>query len=192
MNERLYALTTWGGTIIVNQPNEAAIAQCIHDLDRTDAEAVIILTNKVDHYWASFKEQFTLIDAAGGLVSNPQGQMLAIFRRGKWDLPKGKQDDGEDLVQCAMREVREETGLATLDLGDRICTTYHTYHEGKKFVLKSSHWWHMYAKEGQKVLPQTEEDITEVRWVDHQQLDTILTNTYPAIKDVIAQAMQHH
>lgn len=190
MNERLYALTTWGGTIIVNQPNEGAIIQCIHDLDRTDAEAVIILTNKVDHYWSTFREQFKLVDAAGGVVTNKHNELLAIYRRNKWDLPKGKKDSGEDLAECAVREVKEETGLHHLDLGDLICTTFHTYHEKGSHVLKSTHWWHMYAKEGQKVTPQTEEDIEAIKWLKDDELSEIFANTYPAIKDVINLARQ--
>ncbi|HMP91897.1 MAG TPA: hypothetical protein PKD90_03445, partial [Phnomibacter sp.] len=82
MNEQLLALTDWGGTILVNQPTPAAVVQAIHDLERTDAEAAIILTNRLEYYWQIFKEQFTLIDAAGGLVQDEAGRPLFIYRRG--------------------------------------------------------------------------------------------------------------
>lgn len=65
------------------------------------------------------------IDAGGGVVENEAGDILMIYRRGKWDLPKGKRDDGEDIAQCALREVAEETGLQQLQLGEKICDTYH-------------------------------------------------------------------
>src|SRR5436190_23606499 len=45
------------------------------------------------------------VEAAGGLVYNENGDVLMIFRKGKWDLPKGKLDDGEDIASCAVREV---------------------------------------------------------------------------------------
>ena len=57
-----------------------------------------------------------MIQAAGGLVNNEKDEILMIFRRGKWDLPKGKLDKGETLEECAVREVEEETGLKKLQL----------------------------------------------------------------------------
>ena len=50
-------------------------------------------------------EQFTYIRAAGGLVFNDANELLMIVRRGKWDLPKGKVEAGEDVVTAALREV---------------------------------------------------------------------------------------
>ena len=43
------------------------------------------------------------LDAAGGVAYNEQGDILMIFRRGKWDLPKGKLDAGESIDECALR-----------------------------------------------------------------------------------------
>src|SRR5690606_36319773 len=86
---------------------------------------------------------FDSIEAAGGVVSNPDGGVLMIYRRGKWDLPKGKRDDGETVEDCAMREVMEETGLPELQLGDKICETYHVYEQGGTELLKTTHWYRM-------------------------------------------------
>jgi len=69
-------------------------------------------------------ELFTPIDAGGGVVMNERDEVLMIFRRGKWDLPKGKCDDGEEIDACALREVSEETGLHQLKLEEKICDTY--------------------------------------------------------------------
>ena len=56
--------------------------------------------------------------AVKALVSDGQGRRLLIRRsakcrnfQGKWDLPGGKADKGEDFVSTLDREVAEETGL---------------------------------------------------------------------------------
>src|SRR5215218_6550882 len=105
------------------------------------------------------------IIAAGGIVENENGEILFQFRRGVWDLPKGKLDDGESLEECAVREVEEETGLKKVELEEFLLATYHTYHENGKQVLKESHWYKMRADGRQELTPQTSEDISEVKWV---------------------------
>lgn len=76
------------------------------------------------------------IEAGGGVVENEEGDILMIYRRGKWDLPKGKRDDGEDIAACALREVAEETGLQQLQLGEKICDTFHIYSQKKAKPFK--------------------------------------------------------
>ncbi len=57
------------------------------------------------------KRHIVFVRAAGGFVSAPDGRMLLILRNGRWDLPKGKVEPGETLLQAALREVQEETGI---------------------------------------------------------------------------------
>jgi 8-oxo-dGTP pyrophosphatase MutT (NUDIX family) len=128
---------------------------------------------------------FQIIRAAGGLVFNDKGEALFIFRRGKWDLPKGKLDEGESLEQCAVREVQEETGLKNVVLKEFIITTYHTYEEEGKQVLKESHWYRMEVKGKQELIPQTEEDITDIRWVKKEGWTGLMENSFPLIKKVL-------
>eukprot|EP00456_Euglypha_rotunda_P087491 TRINITY_DN89124_c0_g1_i1.p2 TRINITY_DN89124_c0_g1~~TRINITY_DN89124_c0_g1_i1.p2 ORF type:complete len:103 (+),score=23.44 TRINITY_DN89124_c0_g1_i1:31-309(+) len=72
-----------------------------------------------------------------------------IFRRGKWDLPKGKLDPGETIQQCAVREVKEETGLREVTAGEQIGITLHEYFDKhlNENVVKESHWYAMRAPE---------------------------------------------
>lgn len=128
-----------------------------------------------------------VIEAAGGLIRNEKGEYLAIFRRGKWDLPKGKIDAGEKKREAAVREVEEECGITVNITGDKIGKTYHIYRYKGDMVLKKSHWYHMEATSDQKLVPQLDEDITEVRWFSALQLDTVLENTFPSIRDVLEQ-----
>jgi 8-oxo-dGTP pyrophosphatase MutT (NUDIX family) len=126
-----------------------------------------------------------LIHAAGGMVINERGEVLFMFRRGKWDLPKGKQDRGETLEACALREVEEETGVRNLEIKKFLMITEHFYQERGESILKKSHWYLMSCSSAQKLVPQTEEDITELRWIGPADIKIVERNTYPAILDVL-------
>jgi 8-oxo-dGTP pyrophosphatase MutT (NUDIX family) len=125
--------------------------------------------------------------AGGGIVFNEQKEVLFIFRRGKWDLPKGKLDKGETIEACALREVMEETGLEKVDLRSFIGNTYHTYREKKKYILKTSKWYSMFAPANQKLVPQQEEDIEEMVWLPREKWDQVFGNTYPLIPIILEQ-----
>jgi len=137
-----------------------------------------------------FFKKFTLIQAAGGLVKNDEHKVLMIFRRGKWDLPKGKLDKGEKIEDCAIREVEEETGLRDVKLRSPLIVTYHTYHEGTKFILKESHWFTMTITGAHTLTPQTEEDIFDIKWVNPAEVKSYLSNSFPLIADIMSLAKQ--
>ena len=130
--------------------------------------------------------ELPIITAAGGLVQNSNGEFLLMYRRGFWDLPKGKLDLGESIPDCAVREVREETGLQSLELGPFICTTTHPYFDLwlNKDVVKHTHWFSMLSLANDTLVPQTEEDIEKLVWVTVPKLPEYLNNTYPTIRDV--------
>ena len=129
------------------------------------------------------------IIAAGGLVLNEKNDILMIFRRGKWDLPKGKLDEGEKIEDCAVREVMEETGLTQLDLGRLLVITQHTYFDQwiKKDVIKQTHWYLMKASLDQPLVPQTTEDIESIEWVSKSQLSERLENSYDTSVEVVSK-----
>ncbi len=128
------------------------------------------------------------IIAAGGIVTNPKGAILWIFRRGFWDLPKGKLDEGETIQSCAVREVEEETGLKNIQLHELIQFTNHTYFDThlKEEVIKRTYWFHMTIPNEQAGIPQTEEDIESIEWYTMGNAAHCLENTYDTIKEVIA------
>ena len=126
------------------------------------------------------------IIAAGGIVKNEEGAILMIFRRGKWDLPKGKLDKGETMKECAIREVREETGLKDVVLGERLLRTWHIYTGYGNHVLKQTTWYNMDCPKNQKLVPQTEEDIEKIAWYKKEEWPTVLENTFRSIEDVLA------
>lgn len=136
--------------------------------------------------WKDFCSRYKLIEAAGGLVKNEKDEMLFIFRRGKWDLPKGKLEKGESIEECGMREVEEECGIRKLKIINPLPSTYHTYILNGKSVLKRSYWFEMTAPGNQVLTPQLEEDITEIRWVNKSEMATVLKNSFSSIREVIA------
>ncbi len=144
----------------------------------------ICITHEPEKSFERLKNQVIFIQAAGGLVRNEQGEYLFIFRKGKWDLPKGKIDPGESEHEAAIREVEEECGLQDIILKEKILNTYHIYTEKKSPILKQSAWYKMTALK-QVLVPQLEEDITEALWLKKNELGPIKLNTYPSILDVL-------
>lgn len=126
----------------------------------------------------------TTIQAAGGVVCAPDGRFLMIFRRGFWDLPKGKLEPGETIEQCAVREVEEECGVSGLTLGRKICTTVHRYTLGGLDIEKHSTWFFMTLPSAVDLVPQKEEDIEIAQWVSPADLPERLKLSYPTIAEV--------
>ncbi len=129
----------------------------------------------------------TYIEAAGGLVWNEKGKVLMIHRLGFWDLPKGKIDPGETPKVAAKREVKEECGIGKLKIIKGLPSSFHTYEmKGKKY-LKRTYWFEMLCKDDTPPIPQTEENIDEVKWMGKTKLKALnKENTYLSILDVLS------
>jgi len=127
-------------------------------------------------------EHFEIVTAAGGIVLDKGGKVLWIFRRGKWDLPKGKADKGESAEETAIREVKEECGIKKLRVKEFLGNAYHIYPitKGKKAVFKTTHWFLM-ETDDVDFIPQTEEDITEIKFFGTDE-KTPLENTFRSLK----------
>jgi len=171
--------------VFIDELDVHTIKTMIHEMQLAKIHAAVFQHSDLEELKKAFFKKFTIIQAAGGLVRNENDEILLIFRRGKWDLPKGKLDKGEDLAECAAREVQEETGLTDVSIEAPLTVTYHTYHEGTKFILKESHWYSMRAKGDQPLTPQTEEDIHAIKWVAENELDPYKKESFPAIVDVL-------
>ncbi len=172
--------------VFIDEISGPAIKSLLHEIVKEEFHAGVIWDKDLEKLKKAFFKNFTAVTAAGGLVENEKGEVLLIFRRGKWDLPKGKLDKGESIEQCAVREVEEETGLKNIELKKKLTMTYHTYDEFGKHILKDSHWYKMKVNGKQTIVPQTEEDISEIRWVKKKDLKNYFSNTFPSVKDVLA------
>lgn len=139
--------------------------------------SVDIVSTDIEQLWEDFRGKYKWLPAAGGVVRNEGlDKTLFIFRRGSWDLPKGKLDEGEDAPTAALREVKEETGVDGLTLGPQLPTTYHTYRNRKgKRVLKPTYWFSM-ATNSEALVPQAEEDIELAEW---RSIEEVLNDPAP-------------
>ncbi len=146
---------------------------------------VVVYNNDLEKLWNDFQAIYNIIGAAGGVVSNEKNEVLMIFRRNSWDLPKGKIDDGELPEQAAVREIQEETGLNDVKLGELICYTYHTYVMKGKRILKKT-WWYTMTTTEKALTPQTSEDIEEAIWVDLTIFLDAKPTIYGSILDVLS------
>jgi 8-oxo-dGTP pyrophosphatase MutT (NUDIX family) len=184
-DETIEAFIHHDDAVFIDELDTHTIKSMIHEMQVPKVHAGVFLHHDLHTLQKAFSKKFTIMQAAGGMVRNDNDEILLIFRRGKWDMPKGKLDEGETLEQCAVREVEEETGLRNIELLGPLVITYHTYHEGTKFILKESHWYRMKAGGNQQLIPQTEEDIHELKWVAADDITSYLRNTFPSIKDVL-------
>lgn len=149
---------------------------------------IYIPDNDPDAAYKRICSEFKEVNAAGGLVSNRRNDYLLIRRNGLWDLPKGHQENGEDIRITAMREVQEETGVKELELRDLICVTDHCYKRDGIWHLKHTWWYDMLYTNPVDLTPQREEDISQAAWVAKSSLPPFLKNTYPSIQEVFREA----
>ena len=146
--------------------------------------SLTVLCEDCDAAFDRFLAEFKYVEAAGGVVKNERGEVLMIYRRNRWDLPKGHIDTGEDALTAAKREVEEETGVSGLKFVSELCNTLHAYNVYGEWELKCTYWFAFDAQSA-VTTAQTEEDIESAVWCNPAEVDSNLEESYPAIKEVI-------
>jgi 8-oxo-dGTP pyrophosphatase MutT (NUDIX family) len=146
-------------------------------------ESIQISETEGQDVFGYFAKEMKNITAAGGLVFNEHKQLLMIHRNGIWDLPKGKLEKEEDIENCAMREVQEETNCQQLKIESFLKHTYHIYKQNNQYILKQTYWYTMNAPL-QDLVPQLEEGITEVKWVNFDEIKKYVLGSYDNIKNL--------
>ena len=187
-HHELMELLSHPETVLIEECSAHAVHAMLHEIKKEEVKAGIMISEDLKKLQKLFWHRFQIIRAAGGLVENEHGEILFMYRRGFWDLPKGKIDEGESVETCAIREIQEETGLQELQLINPLCTTYHTYEFRGDEILKESYWFLVRGHASEKLVPQTEEDIQEVKWADRQQVRELMKATYPSIRTVLVAA----
>jgi len=158
-------------------------------LDETNKKPVYISNISFETALAFLKKSFYYIEAAGGFIEK-NNEFLFIRRHDRWDLPKGKLEKGETVEEAAVRECEEECGIKNLHIIKPLTSTFHVYPYKKSYALKQSYWFYMQTDYSEKLIPQLEESITEVRWCSKKEIQTgILADTYYTITDVTKEAL---
>lgn len=148
-----------------------------------------IYASPVAQLFNDFCSFFTVVEAAGGIVRNTD-EILVIKRLGIIDLPKGHVEKGESIEECALREVQEECGIHNLKIQNFLKETWHIYFRNEKWYLKKTYWYTMTCPPGQQLIPQTEEDIEEVFWLNTRETEQMLPQTYASLRSVFQSILQ--
>ena len=139
-----------------------------------------------------FKSKIKVIFASGGIVKNDNNQILFIYRRGKWDLPKGKAEKGESIRETAVREVIEETGIEKLKIDKYFSNTFHIVRNNKKYFLKETSWFLMSSNFKGKLKPQLSEGIKSVKWKTFDDAKKIKKKTYGNISIILTDFLKQN
>lgn len=162
------------------------LMQCVDSLEKgSPYERIVVHGKSMKKLKKDIKSLFNVIRAGGGLVINEKKEALFIFRRGHWDLPKGKCDPGESKKAAAKREVEEETGVSKLKRHELLIKTRHVYRtrSGKR-MLKLTNWYHMTAPD-QKLKPEAKEQIEKAVWLSIPSFRKKCKPTFKSVLEVL-------
>jgi 8-oxo-dGTP pyrophosphatase MutT (NUDIX family) len=168
---------------VLSERAEHDLIECMVSLE--SGPDIEVRVADVEAFLDQLLSRIALIKAGGGYVLDPRGRLLMIYRRGFWDLPKGKLEPNEEIAQCAIREVEEECGISGLTIESKAFSTYHLYQEDVQTVLKESVWFRMNTSYDGALSPQEEEDISEVKWVNLPLPNTMKNACYASIREVL-------
>lgn len=190
---RLKSITFTGHVLLINVTSALA-TQIIDSLTihPTDLLSVTLVCQNKKEVTDKIKGMFRVLKAAGGVVIK-NDQWLLMYRRNKWDLPKGKLDRGERSKIAAIREIEEETGVKAQIKG-KICTTWHTYTFQNNRILKKTKWYVLECIDDTAMAPQADEDIERLEWLRFPEVQRVLINSFSSIRYVVdyLRQMQIH
>lgn len=181
---------------VAEAPAEVSAEAVIGDVAEINRAKILKILENCNSAWvatpcpedafARFAADFTTVEAAGGIVVDDAGRWLMMYRNGRWDLPKGHIEEGENSAVCAVREIAEETGVRARVVRP-LCATWHAYWFPKtaRWELKRTHWFELRAETCDGLMPQTEEGIEQVVWASAEDMPALLENTFPTIRCVV-------
>src|SRR5690606_5008764 len=161
---------------------QVKLNKVIKELNTTDLQEARLIHKNEKKLLKKFLKKLPNVIAGGGKVYNDKGDILFIYRNDKWDLPKGKIEGVESIEETAIREVMEETGVAGLEIVKPLETTYHIFKRNGRYKIKITYWFEMKTSFSGNLYAQEFEGITQVAWLNPEQIIEALKNSYANIK----------
>jgi 8-oxo-dGTP pyrophosphatase MutT (NUDIX family) len=178
--------------LIQKYHSDKSLKSVIADFQKSYVYNIMILYDKnINYLFEKIISLYKVINAAGGLVRNQNGDILFIYRYGKWDLPKGKIEKNEKIQDTALREVEEECGISGLTIISQLKPTFHIYNLNGKDVIKKSYWFEMRSDDCTTPIPQLNEGINDAKWICIKDLEKVMTNTYLSVKDLVTGYLEN-
>lgn len=177
---------------ILKYGNQGELADFIANFEKDESlKSAFIYHHNLHELLKIFRDCFRSLPAAGGLIWNDDfTAFLGIKRLGVYDLPKGKVEKDETFEEAAIREVKEECNIPTVELLDRLTSTFHTYKINEQNILKETRWYEMKYVDSIIPSPQREENIEDIFWVNKEKLEEFKNNTYPSIIEVLEKSLR--
>lgn len=163
----------------------AKIGKVIKELNKSSIKEIRLIGKNKNKLLKKFLKKLPKVIAGGGKVYNDKGDILFIYRNNKWDLPKGKIDGKESIEAAALREVEEETGVNDLEIIKPLETTYHIFKRNGRHRIKITYWFEMKSSYKGELVPEEIEGITHVEWLNAEQTQKALENSYANIKELM-------
>ena len=134
-------------------------------------------------------DNYEQIESCGMIVMDGCS-ILLIERNGKWDLPKGKREEGESYRQTALRELEEETGIRENEVQVlcELIPTYHFTNYDNVDAVKTTRWY-LGEHRGDKnnvLYPEHDEGIEQAVWVPI----SIIEEYTPVMRDYARYVLQ--
>lgn len=122
------------------------------------------------------------VPCAGAITHDDAGRLLVVRRgqepaKGTWSIPGGRLEPGESWAQAAVRELREETGLAGTIAGFAGMVE-RSAPDGSTYVIAD----YRLRANGE---PCAADDADDARWVDRDELATLTTS--PGLIEALAE-----
>jgi len=117
--------------------------------------------------------------SAGGVVINQQGMILVVNQRGTtWSLPKGHIDPGEEPIEAAIREIREESGISKVEYSKTL-GAYGRYKIGLNTPEDRQEWkvllFFLFKTQQNELSPEDPHN-PQARWVHPDEVEGLLTH----------------